>query len=146
MALYVSLATRRRRAIVAVAVAALVAFGAGLLVGRQQVPSIDDRVGDVRDKAAEIATGIERLDIEYEQVLAGTDTATSGVVEPLDELRVSLIADLDDAPWIATSTRSSLLDSLAAVESAVKAEASLDDVRALLADAADGVRGVFGVT
>jgi hypothetical protein len=146
MALYVSLATRRRRAVVAVAIAAVVAFGLGWLIGRQQVPSVDDRVGDVRDTAEEIAADIERLDIEYEQVLAGTDTAQAGVIEPLDELRVSLIGNLDDAPWIATPARSTVLDSLAAIESAVEADASLDEVRVLLTDAADGVRSVFGVT
>jgi hypothetical protein len=146
MALYVSVGTRRRRAIVAVVLAAVVAFVLGLLIGRQQVPSIGDRVDDVRETADEIATGIERLDIEYEQVLAGTDTAEAGVLEPLDDLRVSLIGNLDDAPWITPSTRSSLLDGLAAVGSAVDAGQSLDAVRALLGESADAVRSAFGVT
>ena len=58
---------------------------------------------------ADIATGIERLDIEYEQVLTGADTAEGGVVEPLDGLRTDLIETMDDAPWLAPSTRSTLL-------------------------------------
>jgi hypothetical protein len=146
MALYVPLARRRRRAAIVVVAAALVAFALGLLVGRQQVPSIDDRVGSVRTRATDIAAGIERLDIEYEQVLQGTDTAQAGVIEPLDDLRVELIGTLDDAPWIATATRSSLLDSLAAVESEVSAQASLDEVRASLDAAGASVRAAFGAS
>jgi hypothetical protein len=146
MALYVSVATRRRRAVVAVAVAAVVAFGLGWLIGRQQVPSVDTRVSEVRTQAAEIATGLERLDIEYEQVLTGGDSAQEGVIDPLDDLRTELIGVLDDAPWIATPTRAELLDSLAAVESSVQASATLDEVRAELGESAAAVRATFGVT
>jgi hypothetical protein len=64
MALYTSVGTRRRRAIVAIVLAAVIAFGLGWLIGRQQVPSVDQRVDDVRSAAESIATGIERLDIE----------------------------------------------------------------------------------
>jgi hypothetical protein len=145
MALYVSVGRRRRRAIVAVVVAALVAFGVGLLIGRQQVPSVDQRVGDVRTSAADIATGIERLDIEYEQVLNGGDTAQGGVIQPLDDLRSMLIGTLDDAPWIATAERSALLDQLAEIESEVGAGAPLDQVRTSLDQAGDAVRAAFGV-
>jgi hypothetical protein len=145
MALYTSVGTRRRRAVAAVVLAALVAFGLGWLIGRQQVPSVDQRVDDVRAAATSIATGIERLDIEYEQVLNGGDTAEGGVIEPLDDLRTDLIGTMDDAPWIASATRAALLDSLAAVESAVKAGASLDDVRTALTDAATQVRTAFSV-
>jgi hypothetical protein len=146
MALYVSVGTRRRRALVAIVVAALVAFGLGWLIGRQQVPSVEQRVTDVRQAAAEIATGIERLDIEYEQVLNGDDTVQGGVIEPLDGLRSDLIATMDDAPWIASATRASLLDSLAAVESAVNATAPLPDVQLTLTEAATQVRTAFAVT
>jgi hypothetical protein len=146
MALYVSVGTRRRRALVAIVVAALLAFGLGWLIGRQQVPSVEQRVTDVRQAAAEIATGIERLDIEYEQVLNGDDTVQGGVIETLDGLRSDLIATMDDAPWIASATRAALLDSLAAVESAVNATAPLPDVQLALTDAATQVRTAFATT
>jgi hypothetical protein len=146
MAHYVSVGTRRRRAVIAVIAAALIAFGIGWLIGRQQVPSVDERVSDVRAQAVDISTSIERLDIEYEQVLTGGDTVEGGVLEPLDDLRTDLIGTLDDAPWIATSTRSALLDSLAEIESRVTAGASLDDVRAALAQSADQVREAFAIT
>lgn len=146
MALYVSVGTRRRRAVIAVVVAAVLALGLGLLIGRQQVPSVDQRVDDVRTSASDIATGIERLDIEYEQVLNGSDTAQGGVIEPLGELRNSLIGTLDDAPWIGTAQRSALLDQLAEVESEVNAGAPLEQVRTSLDAAGDAVRSTFGLT
>ena len=79
-------------------------------------------------------------------VLQGTDTAQAGVIEPLDDLRVELIGTLDEAPWVATATRSSLLDSLAAVESEVSALASLEEVRASLDAAGAAVRAAFGAS
>jgi hypothetical protein len=145
MALYTSVATRRRRAVIAVVVASLLAFGVGWLLGRQQVPSVDERVADVRTAASDIATGLERLDIEYEQVLAGEDSVEGGVLEPLDGLRADLIDQLESAPWIVSTTRSELLDSLAEVESVATSEATIDEVRAALADAAESVRTAFGV-
>lgn len=145
MALYVSAGTRRRRAVVAVVVAAVVAFGIGLIVGRQQVPSVDEQVNRVRSHAADIATGIERLDIEYEQVLAGQDTAQGGVIEPLDDLRRDLQSTLDDAPWIGASTRTALLDALAAIESGATAKVPLADMQALLAEAGTTIRDAFDV-
>jgi hypothetical protein len=144
MALYVSAGTRRRRSVVAVVVSAVVAFALGLLIGRQQVPSVDEQVSRVRTHAADIATGIERLDIEYEQVLAGDDTAQGGVIEPLDDIRRDLQSSLDDAPWIATAVRTELLDSLAAIESGARAEVPLGDMQALLSDAGAKIRAAFG--
>ena len=144
MALYVSAGTRRRRSVIAVVVSAVLAFALGLLIGRQQVPSVDEQVRSVRTHAADIATGIERLDIEYEQVLAGDDTAEGGVIEPLDDLRRDLQSSLDDAPWIATAVRTELLDSLAAIESGARAEVPLGDMQALLSDAGAKIRVAFG--
>lgn len=145
MALYISAGTRRRRAVVAVIVAAVLAFGLGLVVGRQQVPSVDEQVRRVRSHAADIATGIERLDIEYEQVLAGQDTAQGGVIEPLDDIRRDLQSSLDDAPWISSGTRTELLDSLAAVESAATQQVPLADMQALLGQAGTDIRAAFDV-
>src|SRR5262245_44615713 len=108
MALYVSRAQRTRRTVILVAAAALVAFGLGWAYGRQQVPSIDDRVAEVRAEATDAATSIERLDIEYEQAVSGGDTVQAGVLEPLDDLRVSLQEEMDRAPWITVAQRAAL--------------------------------------
>jgi hypothetical protein len=147
MALYVSAGTRRRRAVVTAVVTGVVALALGWLVGRQQVPSIDERVASVHADANDVATGIERLDIEYEQVLTGAgDTVEAGVVAPLAGLREALIDAMDRAPWLAPSQRGALLDQLAEIESAAKRSVPLADLQALLVDAGAAVRSTFGVT
>lgn len=147
MALYVSAGTRLRRAVIVAVVTGLVALTLGWLIGRQQVSSVDDRVSSVQTDAKDIATGIERLDIEYEQVLAGAgDTVEAGVVEPLDGLRTKLVDTMDRAPWLAAAQRATLLDQLADIEASAKRSVPLADFQALLAAAGGAVRSTFGVT
>ena len=114
MALYVSAGRRfRRTLVIAVGVGDRRASSLGWLIGRQQVPSIDDRVAERPSRTADsAATGLERLDIEYEQVLAGTDDLDTSVLQPLDELRTDLQATMDQAPWLTAATRATLLDAL----------------------------------
>jgi len=146
MALYVSAGARRRRAIIAALVTGLIALALGWVIGRQQVPSIGERVTQVQADANDIATGIERLDIEYEQVLTGTgDTVDAGVIAPLDGLRDQLIDTMDRAPWLAQAQRSALLDQLAEIEASAKRSVPLADFRTLLIDAGASVRATFGV-
>ena len=85
MALYVSARRRRTRAAIGAAVVGLLAFGLGLLVGRQQVPSVGERIAAVQRDAGDVATGLERLDIEYAKVLAGTDSLDEAVLAPIDQ-------------------------------------------------------------
>jgi hypothetical protein len=146
MALYVSSATRLRRTLLAVAVAATVAFLLGWVFGRQQVPRIEDRVDQVRVDAANVATGLERLDIEYEQVLAGGDSVEAGVLAPLTALRGDLADALDDAPWITQSTRNELFDALSAIETAAVEQVPLDEFQVLVVDTGTAVRAAFGIT
>jgi hypothetical protein len=147
MALYVSAGTRRRRAVIVAVVTGMLALALGWLVGRQQVPSVDERVASVQTDANDVATGIERLDIEYEQVLAGAgDTVDAGVVEPLAGLRDQLIDTMDRAPWLAQGQRTVLLDELAEIESAAKRSVPLAQFQALLAQAGTDVRTTFGAS
>jgi len=146
MALYVSAGTRRRRTVVTAVVAAVVALALGWLIGRQQVPSIDERVSSVQTAAGDIATGIERLDIEYEQVLSGSgDTVDAGVIQPLDGLRTQLQSTLDRAPWLTQSARTALLDQLAEIEASARRSDPLADFQALLTGTGAAVRATFGV-
>ncbi len=148
MTLYISAARRQRRMIAWAVGVGLLTFVVGLLIGRQQVPSISDRVSSVQTAANEIATGVERLDIEYEQALAasGTDTVTAGVVAPLDELRARLQRTMDDAPWLAPSQRQALLDSMAEVRSGALDGTPLEDFRAKADATGQLVRAAFGTT
>jgi hypothetical protein len=146
MTLYISAARRQRRAIAWAVAVGLVAVVLGLLLGRQQIPSISDRVSSVQAAATEIATGVERLDIEYEQALAvsGADTVVAGVVAPLDELRARLQRTMDDAPWLAASQRQALLDSLAELRSGALDGVSLAEFRTKADSTGQLVRAAFG--
>jgi hypothetical protein len=145
MALYISTARRTRRTIITAVAVGLVALALGWLIGRQQVPSIDSRVDDVKVAAGDAATAIERLDIEYEQVLAGSDSLESSVLVPLDELRTDLQATMDRAPWLGSERRATVLEAIAAVRQAATAGVPLDDLRAQLASAAAVVRTAFAL-
>ena len=113
---------------------------------REQLPSIDERVSSVQAAASDIATGVERLDIEYEQALvaSGDDTVTAGVVAPLDSLRIRLQRTMDDAPWLAASQREALLDSIAQLRSGAIDRISLDDFRSRSHATGELVRASFG--
>ena len=145
MALYVSASRRFRRVLFIAVGVAIVAFGLGWLIGRQQVPSIDHRVEQVRTAADNAATGLERLDIEYEQVLDGTDDLDTSVLTPLDDLRSDLQDTMDRAPWLTTDMRAAMLDALAQVRQDAADRVPLDDFSTAVENAVDVVRSTFGI-
>ena len=147
MALYISSGRRTRRTVVVAIVAAGLAFLAGWVFGRQQVPSVTSQVASAQSQAEEIAIGIERLDIEYEQAITsgGGDSVAAGVIAPLDELRGALQSAMDDAPWLAPADRADLLDSLASVRSAANAGVSLEEFQTAAQTAGSNVRQTFGI-
>jgi hypothetical protein len=146
MALYIS-AGRRRRRTVAVAVAVgVLAFVAGLLIGRQQVPSVADRIHSVQGDAGRVATGLERLDTEYAKVLAGTDTLAGAVLAPIDSVISTAQQALNDAPWITAQERAALVDALTTTRASAEATDPADIFDQHLKDTADLVRTTFGVS
>lgn len=145
MALYVSVSRRFRR-LVAIAVAVgLATFFLGWLIGRQQVPSIDERVTQVQTSADDIATGLERLGIEYEQVITGVDDLDGSVIVPLDDLRMGLQSTMNRAPWLSSDERASALDAVASVRRSALDREPLEQFTAVAIDAATTVRSMFGV-
>lgn len=145
MALYISNARRARRTALIALAAAVLALVAGWAIGRAQVPSIDSRVDEVRAEGAQIATSVERLDIEYEQALANTgDSVKAGVLSPLDDDRVALQHTMDRAPWITSTQRSKLLDSLASVESGARGHIPLAEFRARITASGALIRTTLG--
>ena len=145
MALYVSAGRRTRRTIAIAVAVGIVAFALGWLYGRQQIPSIDDRVADVQVDAADAATALERLDIEYEQVLADSDSLESSVLTPLDDLRTDLQATMDRAPWLGADQRAPVLEAIAAVRQAAVDGVPLDRFVAAVDTASRAVRATFAL-
>ncbi|MFM7534616.1 MAG: hypothetical protein ACKO91_02320 [Acidimicrobiales bacterium] len=144
MALYVSAGRRRRRLVVATVVALLVGSGAGFAVGRWSAPSVAAAATTARSRGEALATRLEALTIEYEQVLKGLDSVEKGVLAPLDEIATGVERAGRDAPWVDAADLA-------------RVRAALDTVRTLaqsggsaiaFADAASGgatvLRDVFG--
>ena len=146
MALYVSAGKRRTRAVIATVVVGVLAFGLGWLIGRQQVPSVAERIAAVQDEAGAVATGLERLDVEYAKVLAGTDSLDQAVLTPIDQAVARAQHALDDAPWITAAQRAAVVDALAQTRQSAAADDPQDTFVAHLHDAAALVRQTFGVT
>lgn len=145
MALYVSEARRARRTFIIAVCVGVSALVIGWAVGRQQVPNITERVSEVRSDAKRIAAALERLDIEYEQVLAGKDSLQAGVLDPVaSDVRTPLQRTLDRAPWVTAAQRASVLDVLAAVESAAKRKVSVDEFRTALRAGGQQIRTLAG--
>ena len=95
--------------------------------------------------ADDVATALERLDIEYEQVLAGTDELATSVLAPIDDLRSTLQGTMDRAPWLNSDQRAVVLDQIAHLRQAAVDGVGLPTFVTELAAAADAVRATFGV-
>jgi hypothetical protein len=144
MALYISAGRRFRRTFVIAVAAAVVAFAIGWLIGHQQVPSIAERVTEVQQDGESQATGLERLSIEYEQVLAGTDDLDSSVLQPLDDLRTELQSTMDEAPWLTSDERAAMLDAVSQVRQNAVDGVPLDSFTASATAAAALIRQELG--
>jgi hypothetical protein len=144
MALYISAGRRFRRTLVIASVAAVVALAIGYLIGHQQVPSISERVTEVQQDGESQATGLERLSIEYEQVLAGTDNLDSSVLQPLDDLRTELQSTMDRAPWLTSDQRAAMLDAVSQVRQNAVDGVPLDSFTASANAAATLIRQDLG--
>lgn len=145
MALYISSGRRRRRVALVAVLVGVMALGLGIAIGRQQLPSIDDRVAQVTADAADISTGLQRLEIEYEQVRDGTDTLEQSVLTPFAELLDRTQQTMDEAPWITSVERSALLDALVSARQSAIDDDSVEIFRIRVDDAATLVRSTFRV-
>ena len=117
MAIYVSVARRRRHAIALAAATLLVGLVAGLLVGRHGAPSVTSRVRSVRSRIAAVAARLENVPNEYAKAISGRQSLQSGVLDTIDALRRDTQASLDRAPWVRQTQRDSVLDAFAKTRS-----------------------------
>jgi hypothetical protein len=143
--LYVSAATRRRRAIVAVVVAAALGLLVGILGTKWTTPSTAERVNTVRTAAADAATRISALTIEYEQGFAGTgvDSIKAGVLDPLVTIDADLQGAMADAPWLTATERAKVVATIASVRSAAQAKVPPADFAKVTDAAATALRDLF---
>ena len=107
MALYVPEGRRRRRLLLAAAAALVVGLIVGAVAGRLSSQSVRDAVNGVRDRAHATSAGLRVISIHDQN-----GTGAGGAALVLTRTRSELKGEFQDAPWLASATRTQLLDQL----------------------------------
>jgi hypothetical protein len=145
MAVYVSLAKRRRHAALVATATLVIGLVVGFAIGTTRTSSVEDRVQAVRTDADRIATRLVALDIEYRDAVAGgADDFDTSVTAPLTKIQDDTVHLLDRAPWIGADQRGEVLDKIAKLVVLAKARTAADDFLAALNDASALMRTDFG--
>ena len=146
MALYVPAGARTRRLVLVGAAALVAGVVLGYVVGRASAPTFADEVADVQELASAAATALERLPIEYEQLLGGGGGESADtLINALDSARSQLAEAYVAAIWLAddapSATEEAFDSLLVAVNDSVPA--------AVFADAIDQavtrIKATFGI-
>jgi hypothetical protein len=126
MALYVPDGARRRRLAIAVAVGLAAGLLLGFVLGRSTADGLDDGVASVQEQAAEAATALERIPIEYEQALAGEGgESTTTITDAVDRASAQLDEAYEAAIWLGSDARDGTDAAFAEIEAEVAAGADL---------------------
>ena len=148
MALYIP-ASRRRRRVIVVGVAALVAgILIGLLVSRVATPSIDDQVGSKQREAEQLIARLDGLNLEYQQSGAAGASGEDAREGALDAAR-GISADtqdlVDDLPWLSDAQRAAAVVAVDGVAKAVEGAGTVDDVGTAVTGAEAALRSAAGL-
>ena len=145
MALYISAGRRRRRIIISAAVALVLGLAVGLLVGRAMVTTPREQADSVVATGRDLATRVDALTIEYEQVIAGRgDSVAKGVTEPLVGIERDLRAVLAKAPWLGAEARTVLLAKLGELRAEAASGMSAARFASSTADVSNLIRSTLG--
>ena len=147
MAIYVPPSARRRRLVLVVVTGLVVGLALGLLVGRGTAPGVDDAVDDARAQAADAATALRRLPIEYEQALSGSGgESTDTITEAIDRARAELEEAWADADWFGPAVRPPVDAALEHLEDAAADRVPAVEFEQAVEAVVEAVEGAFGVT
>lgn len=128
MALYVSIARRRRNAVAMASAALALGLLVGWIAGRNSSPSIATRVGTARAALTATAARLDNVPNEYTKALAGKQSLKAGVLDAIDQSRTEIQLRLDQAPWVRQSQRDHTLDLVAKTRADVQARVALSAV------------------
>ncbi len=146
MAIYVPPSTRRRRLVLLVAAGLVVGLLLGFVVGRGTAEGIDDAVESVRDQAADAATALQRIPIEYEQALAGGEgESMATIAEAVDAARDQLDAAWDEATWFGPGPRQTLDRYFRELDVAVTDHVELHEFEVVVASLVELIGTTFGI-
>jgi hypothetical protein len=123
MALYIPPSRRRLHAVLIGAATLVVGLIVGLLIGRASITTTGEQIRRVRTEAAELATRVQALTIEYDQALNGTgDTVQGGVLDALTGIDRDAAKAIADAPWLTSANRTAIRHVLQQVRTAAEAK------------------------
>lgn len=147
MALYVPAGRRRRNLILGLVAAVVIGLVIGAFVGRLTAPTVDGRVTTVQDDARAVVGALAATPNEYRKQLGGSTEfrGGGGVDDALTTARGSLVAALDDAPWLGPNLRRGATTALDAVVAAARAKVSAARYDAAVARASARIETVFGI-
>ena len=145
MAIYVPRA-RRRRNLIAVAVAGLVVGAAlGLAVGRGSAPTVEARVRSVRTGARDIAAQLRVVSLHEESGAKSlTGGGDAGAELALRRAETDLRALFKRAPWVTAKTATDLLSDTVALRTEAPGQASSPDFGKQVDSLADRIETTFG--
>jgi len=131
-------------------VVALVAAGAGFAIGRATAPdpSISEQIADAREEARPALSSLELVSIEYAQ---GVD-ASGQVAEPTEleaagdhaAQAASALADAAGLEAVDLAGLEAARARVAELEEAIGAQADIDEIRRLVADAREAIAQLVG--
>ena len=146
MAVYVSVARRRRRTVLWAIATLVIGLVLGFAVGATRTKSVEDRVQSVHVDADDLATRLVALDIEYRDAFGGgSDSFDASVIQPLAKIQSGTVHLLDRAAWLGPDRRGEVLDELAQIVGLAKAHTNAHEFLTGLNRAAALVRATFGV-
>jgi hypothetical protein len=147
VAIYVPPSTRRRRLVLLVVLGLAVGLAAGFGIGRATSSGVDDAVSAVQGKAADAATALQRLPIEYEQAVEGAGGESTGTVtEAIDRARSELDEAWGDASWFGPAAREPVDSAVDALDHFVAGHATSGEFSAAVDAAVAAIERAFGIS
>ncbi|HEU0089859.1 MAG TPA: hypothetical protein VFQ77_19790 [Pseudonocardiaceae bacterium] len=147
MALYTPQSQRRRRLVVAVAVAFLLGGVLGGLLGRLTAPTVAEQVAQVQEQAREISAQLRVLSLHAAagaaSLDAGGDAGTGLALQRADQ---DLAGALGRAPWIAAGSGRALQNRLHELQRSASTRAATSAFAADVDRLASDIDATFGVS
>jgi hypothetical protein len=146
MAMYIPPGRRRRRLLLSIGVAVVIGLGVGVIIGRATAPTVDDRVGEVRDAAAAAVAQLQALPIEYQKQASGDQQfkGGGGVDDALARTRSELDDAVSEAPWLTGVQIDAVHGAVDDLRTAARSGADPSDFETQTRQAVDTITAVFG--
>jgi len=123
VAVYIPQARRRRRLLIAAAVAFVLGGVLGVLGGRLTAPTPAERVAAVQEQARQVSSQLRVLSLHSQAGAASLDGGDGGAALALQRADADLGRALGQAPWIPAQRGNALRDRLHGLERAAAPQA-----------------------